>query len=214
MYPFLTVSSSRRALGMLVPGLLALLVGCTQATRPAVSPPPPQPALGAVEASTSAPTSAPATTTVAPAPTIPPTVPVVTPGMRRWAGYAAYLRDPAAYCAIVDPGRCHQIAQPAADVPALTTVGAGTFLIGRGEVARLQAQTDPGMPVTFSSQGLGEFPASKDTSITVAADANGLAVADFTAPPGTVGQCLVVAGSPVRGTTATFLVSIKKDAQP
>jgi hypothetical protein len=65
------------------------------------------------------------------------------------------------------------------------------------------------MPVSFSSEGLGQF-ASGSSTITVAADAAGLATAAFTASAGTVGHCHIIAGSPVRAGTISFLVSIQE----
>jgi hypothetical protein len=123
---------------------------------------------------------------------------------------AAYRADPAAYCAATDGSRCNQVAQPGPRTPALTSVGAGAFPVKTGGSVELQARTDSGMPVSFTSQGLGLFPASGLSAITVQADADGIATAAFQASPGTVGHCLVIAGSPSRAGTIKFLVTIQE----
>ena len=76
-----------------------------------------------------------------------------------------------------------------------------------GEEATFTARTQPGMPVTFTSFGLGEFTASGLQTVTVAADDAGDARARFRMSPGTVGNCLITAGCPVRASTLQFLVS-------
>jgi hypothetical protein len=119
-----------------------------------------------------------------------------------------YLADPGAYCRVVDGSRCNEVAQPGPTTPVLLSVGAGSIAVPTGGSVQVQAQTAPGMPVSFTSQGLGEFPASGQSAITVAADAAGVATAVFRASPGTVGHCLIIAGSPVRAGTVTFLVNI------
>lgn len=123
---------------------------------------------------------------------------------------SAYRADPAAYCRVVDGSRCNQVAQPGPTTPALQGVGAGSLGVRTGAMVSLRARTEPGMPVSFTSQGLGEFPASGQSAVTVAADAQGEAVAEFRASPGTVGHCLIIAGSPVRAGTVEFLVSIQE----
>ena len=123
---------------------------------------------------------------------------------------AAYRADPAAYCAATDGSRCNQVAQPGPRTPALTSVGAGAFPVKTGGSVELKAQTDPGLPVSFTSQGLGLFPASGQSAVTVQAGPDGIATAAFQASPGTVGHCLVIAGSPSRAGTIQFLVTIQE----
>ncbi len=120
----------------------------------------------------------------------------------------AYGKDPQAYAAQVIPGRCYQVAQPSPTVDLLCPVGSAGFVCPQGTVIDLRAQTDPGMPVTFTSLGLGVFPLTGLTSQTVIADANGLAVAPFGIDEATVGTVLVIAGSPVRAGTASFLIRV------
>ncbi|MBA2480248.1 MAG: hypothetical protein H0V44_06275 [Planctomycetes bacterium] len=119
----------------------------------------------------------------------------------------AYLADPAAYLDVASPGRAQSPAQPAADVPMITAVSGTAGTIPPLGSAVLKAQTEPGMPVTFTSWGLGSFDSGFPT-ITVAADEAGIACARFTASAGTVGQCPIIAASPVRGGTLRFLVTV------
>lgn len=121
---------------------------------------------------------------------------------------AQYVADPARYLGKVAGGRIYEVSNPAADVDALAPVGATGFSVPTNGEATLAARTEPGMPVTFTSFGLGEFPASGLQSISVAADEQGIARAQFHVTPGTVGSCLVTAGSPVRANTLNFLITI------
>lgn len=127
----------------------------------------------------------------------------VAPGFDR----SRYLADPAAYLDHADGSRAHQPAQPAADIPLLAPVDGTTFHLAPGGTCVLAARTEPGMPVTYLSYGLGRF-ASGYTTITVAADAAGVARAAFTAVDGTVGTCPISAASPVRGGVLQYLIVI------
>ena len=103
-----------------------------------------------------------------------------------------------------------QVAEPGPGVPVVTAIGAGALMMRPGELVRMQVQTEPGMPVSCSSQGLGEFPASGQSSVTVPADAQGVASIEFLATAGTVGHCLLIAGSPVRAGQVQFLITIRE----
>lgn len=118
-----------------------------------------------------------------------------------------YLADPAWYLDHADGSRAHAPAQPAADVPMLEPVGGTSFHVAQRGSCQLAAKTEPGMPVTFFSYGLGQF-ASGYTAISVAADASGIARATFVAVDGTVGSCAISAASPVRGGVLHYLVTI------
>ncbi len=120
-----------------------------------------------------------------------------------------YLADPQAYLDVASPTRALEPAQPAADVPMLEPVGAMAPTIAPGGSVVLRAKTDPGMPLNFMSSGLGSFDSGL-TSISVAADEQGIAEARFTATRGTVGPCPIIAASPVRGGTIRFLVTVRK----
>lgn len=121
---------------------------------------------------------------------------------------AAYLADPATYLSKVAGSRVYEVANPAADVAPLTPVGPSGFSVETNAEATLAARTEPGMPVTFLSFGLGQFPASGLQTVTVAADEQGVARAQFRVTPGTVGSCLITAGSPVVSSNIQFLISI------
>lgn len=156
-----------------------------------------------------APAAVPAPAPAAPAPATDAAAPAIT-AVAEGFDLAAYRADPAAYCRASDADRASLVAQPAAGVEALQSVGAGSLQVKPGGSVTLQARTAPGMPVSFTSQGLGEFPASGLATVTVPADAAGLAQAEFRASPGTVGTCLIIAGSPVRAGTVSFLVRIQE----
>ena len=121
-----------------------------------------------------------------------------------------YLANPVAYVDLVVAGRAESPAQPAADIPMLSAVGSTAAVIPPGGSTRLRATTAPGMPVTFTSFGLGAF-ANQQASITVAADIDGVATVEFRAPPGTEGPCPIHAASPVRGGILQFLVRVVKE---
>lgn len=123
---------------------------------------------------------------------------------------AAYRRDPAGYCNQFMPGRCHQTAMPAADVPFLEVVGPQSCSVRVADQVIIAARTAPGMPVTFTSFGLGAFPVNGLTSLTVQADAMGLAKAVWAATPGTIGAVKIVSGSPVRAGNATYLINVQE----
>lgn len=121
---------------------------------------------------------------------------------------AAYLADPAAYLGQIAGSRIYDVANPAADLAALAPVGPTGLSVATNTEATLAARTEPGMPVTFTSFGLGQFPASGLQTVTVAADEQGVARAQFRVTPGTVGSCLITAGSPVVSSNIQFLISI------
>ena len=121
---------------------------------------------------------------------------------------AAYLADPAGYLSQIAGSRIYDVANPAAGLAALAPVGPSGFSVETNTEATLAARTEPGMPVTFTSFGLGQFPASGMQTVTVAADDQGIARAQFLVNPGTVGSCLITAGSPVVSSTIQYLISI------
>lgn len=130
-----------------------------------------------------------------------------------YAGFdhAAYMADPKAYLSQVVGGRCWEVANPSPDVEILAPKGPTGFSAPTNGEVELVAATDPGMPVTFTSFGLGEFPATGLQSASVAADADGLARAVFRITPGTVGSCVITAGSPARAGTIQFLIAVTED---
>ena len=121
---------------------------------------------------------------------------------------AAYLADPASYLSKVAGSRVYEVANPAADVASLTPAGPTGFSAPTNGEVTLAAKTEPGCPTTFVTFGLGEFPASGLQSVTVAADDQGVASTQFRIISGTVGNCLVLAGSPVCANTIQFMISV------
>ena len=121
---------------------------------------------------------------------------------------AAYVADPASYLKAIVGSRIYEVSNPAADVEPLTPVGSTGATVRTNEETVLAARTEPGMPVTFTSFGLGMFPMSGQSSVTVAADSEGIARTPFRVTPGTVRNCLIVAGSPVCAGTLQFLIAI------
>jgi hypothetical protein len=121
---------------------------------------------------------------------------------------ASYHRDPVAYCSEAVPGRCWQVAQPSPTTPLLAVVGATAFSCPVGQSVVLRARTEPGAPLSITSFGLGVFPANGQTSISVQADAEGVASAEFGITTGTAGNVNLTAGSPVRAGTLQFLVHV------
>ncbi len=118
-----------------------------------------------------------------------------------------YLSDPVAYLDLASPSRSVEPAQPAADVPMLEPVGGTSAKIPQLGSCILRVRTEPGMPCTYTSWGLGSFDSGLQT-ITVAADEQGIAEARFTASKGTIGDCPIMCASPVRGGTIRFLVRV------
>lgn len=119
----------------------------------------------------------------------------------------AYQQDPQAYIDRVEPGRVFQVLQPGADTPALRKVGPMYQEIQQGESVYLQVTAPEGAPVTFTSLDLGMFE-NQLTSITVKADADGLARASFVGTTGTIDDVDILAGSPVTSGNVRFIVHV------
>jgi hypothetical protein len=77
-----------------------------------------------------------------------------------------------------------------------------------GGTVTLRVRTDPGFPINFVSMGFGRFD-SGFGAISVAADADGIASARFTATPGTTAQVPIQASSPVRAGVLNLLVQVE-----
>lgn len=212
---------------------LALFVGCDDASRTGDPPTPPASAPAAAPAPTAGGSAAPGPVvgaiTAADLPAVTSSAsrsrPVQNPAAPDPARYpeayspqlapppwdaAAYAQDKAGYLGMAVPGRCYQTAPPAATTPALEPVGGTGFSVRTGGTVSLQARSEPGQPVSFTSFGLGVFPANGLTAISVETGADGIARAEFQASEGTVGSCKIVAGSPVRANTLSFLVTVSE----
>lgn len=116
----------------------------------------------------------------------------------------AYLND--YYLTIAEPGRIYDVKQPGEDVPVLSNAGTGYAELREGESVRLVAKTLPGAPVTFTNFATGIFQNGLPT-VTVAADADGLARAIYTGVTGPA-SADIVAGSPVASGTVRYRVEV------
>lgn len=119
----------------------------------------------------------------------------------------SYQADPTNYLQAVEPGRVWQAAQPGPGVPEITAASQWNPTIKQGESIRLSVTTAPNAPVTFTSFDLGGFE-NLATSITVAANSEGVASAAFTGTRGTVGNTNVLAAGPMSSGQVHFLVHI------
>lgn len=119
----------------------------------------------------------------------------------------AYLADPQAYLDVVEPGRVWQVAQPGPGIPRLSSLSRPLNRIEQGQSIVLKVKAIPGAPVTFTSFDLGAFE-NQLTSITVQADAEGVAAATFTGTPGTYNDVNILAGSPMTAGQIKFLVNV------
>jgi len=93
------------------------------------------------------------------------------------------------------PNRVYQAAQPGEGVVVLAPLKQGSFNMLAGESVRLQVQSAAGYPVTFVSLDLGTFENNLN-AITVLADSEGVAEAEYIATPGTINGSYVMVGSP------------------
>jgi hypothetical protein len=107
----------------------------------------------------------------------------------------AFAANPQAYLDIVEPGRVFQSAEPGVDVPVLSPQGTASYEIPVGGSCTLTVVTRPGYPTTFTALDLGTFQNSL-TSITVQADAQGVASATYSASGGVIADAQILAGSP------------------
>lgn len=126
---------------------------------------------------------------------------------------AAYLADVAGYCAKVRGDRAWEVALPAADVPFLTALGGTSFQTRQGDRLRLSARTQPGMPVTWTTLGFGEFASTGQGTVTVAADASGVAHAEFRCTNDVVGAISIQAASPVCGNAISYLIYVQTSSK-
>ena len=121
----------------------------------------------------------------------------------------SYQADPQAYLEVHEPGRVWQSAQPGDGVPVIERVGKTKHAIRQGESVRLAVRTTARMPVTFTSFDGGAF-GSGLTSMSVAADDDGVAEVAFTGTSGTMGEINIIAASPVAAERVNFQVYVAR----
>jgi hypothetical protein len=125
----------------------------------------------------------------------------------------AFDRDPQEYLARVEPARCFQTAKPGPEAMPLQAQSQNRAAIPQGVPQPLWVKTTPNAPVTFTAFDGGEFKENGLPSVTVQADARGLASAHFFAPRGVEGDVNIVAGSPLASGVQRFLLRIVDQAQ-
>jgi hypothetical protein len=123
---------------------------------------------------------------------------------------ARYQANEQTYLNTVEPGRVWQVAQPGENVPRIVSASAPTHYIAPGETVVLRLNVPAGMPATFTSFDLGAFE-NLLTTITVKADAKGVAQAAFTASSGTIGTVNILAASPVTSGQMRYIVYVADD---
>jgi hypothetical protein len=122
---------------------------------------------------------------------------------------AAYVRDPASYLNVIEPCRIYQTGDPATAEPLVSPDGRNAVVLTVVPLAghALQVLTWPGYPATFTSLDRGAFQNGL-TSITVQADTDGVATAQFTATAGTMEWVRILAASPQAAGNVTFHIYI------
>ena len=120
----------------------------------------------------------------------------------------AYLASPEKYLVLTRPGRIRQSLPSGKGIVPLQTGSGQYFEVLQGESTFLIAKAEPGMPVTFHTQQLGEFE-NRLKTISVAANKDGLAKVQYKAVSGVIGQVHVVAASPVHSGRLTYVVDVQ-----
>lgn len=112
----------------------------------------------------------------------------------------AYLRTP-------EPGRVWHPAQPGPGVKRIRPLMPAYAYVKQGEDITLRVSGVPDQPVTFTSFDLGMFE-NKLTTITVTANAQGVAEATFHGASGTADDVKILAASPVMSGQARLRVHV------
>ena len=124
----------------------------------------------------------------------------------------AFKQDPAGYATKyaqdIEPGRVFATAQPGENVSPIRGASSKFHRVKQGESVRLGVKAIPNAPVTFTSFKLGQFENSL-TSITVVANEEGVATANYTASGGTVDEVQILAASPATSGQVAFTVAVK-----
>jgi hypothetical protein len=123
---------------------------------------------------------------------------------------AAFEAEPAAYLALVEPGRVWQTAEAGPSVKVLDVVGPAYLETSPGDGVTLLVTGEPLAPVSFTSFDKGAFDNGLP-AITVRADSAGAASAHFIAAEGTIAQVNILAASPLAAGQVKFVVQINVD---
>ncbi len=114
--------------------------------------------------------------------------------------------NPRAYLSVVEPGRIYDTLPPGKNVPVLKMISSAYTFAVVGEAIRLQVQTKPNSPVTFTNF-LNGFFENGLRSITVVSNTEGIAEAVSTMPIGNLPtKAEIVAASPVASGSVRFVI--------
>lgn len=122
----------------------------------------------------------------------------------------AYIRDPAAYLAIIEPGRVFQSVAAGPGVWEIRPDGRPWRAVPSGGRTGLAALAPPRAPVSWHCAEGGVFAESTVNSITVQADDAGIARVTYIATPGTTGDATVLVASPICSGRAAFTIHINE----
>jgi len=117
-----------------------------------------------------------------------------------------YLADPEAYLKQIRPGRVFQSAQPGPDVKRIAAKTRALHCLVHGETTLLEVLVEPGMPVTFYTQQVGEFD-NRLSTISVKSGDDGVARAYFKATSA-AGMINIIAASPVHSEQVEFAIRV------
>lgn len=123
-----------------------------------------------------------------------------------------YQANPEKYLTTIEPGRVNQFLPSSEEVVPIKRTSRYFSRVLQGEKVILTANAEANMPVTFYSPRLGQFQNQLST-ITVAANDEGVARAEFKASSGTRGDIEIFASSPVHSGRARYLVQVQLPEQ-
>jgi hypothetical protein len=107
----------------------------------------------------------------------------------------AWVEDPDAYLSVIEPGRIYQT-ETEHRMHQTRIQGATQRTVSQGATEDIVFVTAPHAPLTVFSNGLGAFPNGL-TCISLRSDDQGVVRVRWTAIPGTVGDVMLVASSPM-----------------
>jgi hypothetical protein len=133
-------------------------------------------------------------------------------GKREPFDLARYQSDPTYYLNSVEPGRAFDTAQPSADTQPIKHNYKKYYETVQNTPVYLEAKASPDMPVSFTAFDGGQFQNGL-SFITIKANSNGVAKAEFTATSGVINQARVKAASPVNSGTLQWIVNVSLQAK-